>query len=180
MNFLKSEVTRFIIKVVGIYVVWYMVYELWLLPNGTIDRPLSHNIASVSAGILGFFGEDVFLSGRILGIVGSAGVEIIDGCNGIAAIGLFLGFIFAYPGQWLPRIYFAIFGIGVIYVVNIVRIVTLCYVQEYMPGSFNFMHDYSTTAIFYVVIFILWMIWANYGDTTTGGSTGGTLRPDTA
>lgn len=164
MNFLKSDIAKFILKVVGIYIVWYMVYELWLLPNGTIDQPLSENIASISAGILSFFGESVFLSGRIVGIEGVAGVEIVDGCNGIAAIGLFLGFIFAYPGKWLPRIYFSIFGIGVIYIVNVVRIVTLCYVQQYMPGSFDFMHDYSTTAIFYIVIFILWMIWANYGD----------------
>lgn len=181
MNFLKSDITRFILKVVGIYIVWYIIYELWLLPNGTIDRPLSYNIASVSAGILSFFGENVFLSGRILGITGSAGVEIVDGCNGIAAIGLFLGFIFAYPGRWMPRIYFAIFGIGVIYIVNVVRIVTLCYVQEYMPGSFDFMHDYSTTAIFYIVIFALWMIWANYGDDTPEEERSDTrLRPNTA
>src|SRR5690625_6381415 len=66
MNFLKSDITRFILKVAGIYVVWYILYELWLLPTGLIDRPLSHNIASVSAGILSFFGQEVFLSGRIL------------------------------------------------------------------------------------------------------------------
>src|SRR5690625_166149 len=114
MNFLKSDITRFILKVAGIYVVWYILYELWLLPTGLIDRPLSHNIASVSAGILSFFGQEVFLSGRILGITGAPGVEIVDGCNGIAAIGLFLGFIIAYPGKWKPRLYFAIFGIGVI------------------------------------------------------------------
>lgn len=169
MNFLKSDITRFILKVAGIYVVWYILYELWLLPTGLIDRPLSHNIASVSAGILSFFGQEVFLSGRILGITGAPGVEIVDGCNGIAAIGLFLGFIIAYPGKWKPRLYFAIFGIGVIYIVNVVRIVTLCYVQKYLPGSFDFMHDYSTTAIFYIVIFGLWMIWANYGDRETSG-----------
>src|SRR5690625_5764709 len=93
MNFLKSDITRFILKVAGIYVVWYILYELWLLPTGLIDRPLSHNIASVSAGILSFFGQEVFLSGRILGITGAPGVEIVDGCNGSAAIGLFLGFI---------------------------------------------------------------------------------------
>src|SRR5690625_6910923 len=46
MNFLKSDNTRFILKVAGIYVVWYILYELWLLPTGLIDRPLSHNIRS--------------------------------------------------------------------------------------------------------------------------------------
>jgi exosortase family protein XrtF len=164
MNLLKSDIAKFLLKVLAIYIVWYVVYELWLLPNGTIDEPLSKNIASVSAGILSFFGENVFLYDRVIGISGVPGIEIVDGCNGIAAIGLFLGFIYAYPGAWLPRIFFSIFGITVIYLINVVRIVTLAWVQLYWPQGFNFMHDYSTAAIFYIIIFILWMIWVNYGE----------------
>ncbi|MCG2588880.1 exosortase X [Rhodohalobacter sulfatireducens] len=163
-SFFKSDIARFLVKVVCIYFVWYMVYELWILPNGYIDEPLSKNIASISAGVLTFMGEDVFYYGRVVGIVGTAGGEIVDGCNGIAAIGLFLGFIFAYPGAWMPRIFFSIFGIAVIYLVNVARIVILSYTQYYWPQVFDFTHDYSTTAIFYFVIFILWMIWANYGE----------------
>jgi len=159
----NSDITKFILKVAGIFLLWYVVYELWVLPNGWIDEPLSKNIASVSAGILAFFGESVFYYDRVLGIHGGAGIEVVDGCNGIAAIGLFLGFIYAYPGEWTPRILFSIFGIAVIYLVNVARIVTLSYIQVYWPSIFDFSHDYSTTAIFYVVIFILWMIWANYG-----------------
>lgn len=163
-SFFKSEIAKFLFKVLCIYIVWYMVYELWLLPNGYIDEPLSKNIASVSAGILSFLGENVFYYGRVVGIVGTPGGEIVDGCNGIAAIGLFLGFIFAYPGAWRPRLSFSIFGIAVIYLVNVARIVFLSYIQLYWPTGFDFMHDYSTTTIFYIIIFILWMIWANYGE----------------
>lgn len=160
----KSTIGRFLIKVVCIYFIWYLVYELWILPNGYIDEPLSKNIASISAGILSFFGEDVFYYSRVVGITGTAGGEIVNGCNGISAIGLFVGFIFAYPGAWAPRIFYSIFGIAVIYLVNVARIVLLSYTQYYWPQLFNFTHDYSTTAIFYFVIFILWMIWANYGE----------------
>jgi exosortase/archaeosortase family protein len=64
----------------------------------------------------------------------------------------------------MPRIYFSIFGVAVIYLVNITRIVILSYTQYYWPQVFDFTHDYSTTAIFYIVIFVLWMIWANYGE----------------
>lgn len=164
-NIFKSEIAKFIFKVLMIYVAWYVVYELWLLPNGYIDEPLSHNIASVSAGILSFFGEDVFVYQRILGIAGAGGIEIVDGCNGIAAIGLFIGFIYAYPGAWGPRVLFSIFGIAVIYLVNVSRIVVLAYTQLYWPQGFDFTHEYSTTTIFYIAIFVLWMIWANYGET---------------
>lgn len=160
----QSEIAKFLLKVTAIYVFWYIVYELWVLPNGYIDEPLSHNIASVSAGLLSFFGESVIHFGRVVGIAGTPGIEIVDGCNGIAAIGLFIGFIFAYPGSWAPRILFIIFGIAVIYLVNVARLVALAYIQAYWQSGFDFMHDFSTTAIFYLVIFILWMVWVNYGD----------------
>lgn len=162
-DLLSNDITRFILKVAGFFLLWYIVYEMWVLPNGWIDEPLSRNIASVSAGIVSFFGESVFYYGRVLGITGASGIEVVDGCNGIAAIGLFLGFIFAYPGEWTPRLIFSLFGIAVIYLTNIFRIVSLTYIQVYWPSIFDFSHDYSTTTIFYVVIFILWMIWANYG-----------------
>lgn len=164
MSFFKSEITKFILKVFVIYIIWYVVYELWILPSGIIDDPLSRNIASISAGILSFFGESVFYFDRVVGLSGTPGIEIVDGCNGIAAIGLFLGFIFAYPGAWVPRLLFSVFGIAVIYITNVVRTVTLSYIQAYWPQAFDFTHDYSTTAIFYIIIFILWVIWANYGD----------------
>jgi exosortase family protein XrtF len=164
MSILKSDIARFLIKVFLIYVIWYVVYELWVLPSGVIDEPLSQNIASVSAGILSTFGESIFYFGRVVGINGTNGVEIVDGCNGIAAIGLFLGFVIAYPGLWIPRLLFSIFGIAIIYLTNVARTVSLCYIQAYWPGAFDFTHEYSTTAIFYIIIFILWMIWANYGE----------------
>lgn len=176
-SFLKSDIAVFLFKVICIYFLWYLVYEIWLLPNGYIDEPLSKNIASVSAGILSFLGENVFYYGRVVGIIGTPGGEIVDGCNGIAAIGLFLGFIFAYPGAWRPRFYFSIFGIAVIYLVNVARIVFLSYIQLYWPQGFDFMHDYSTTTIFYIVIFILWMIWANYGEPLPSNKQGKSTDP---
>lgn len=168
---------KFLIKVVCIYFVWYLLYELWILPNGYIDEPLSKNIASISAGILSFLGEDIFYYGRVVGIVGTVGGEIVNGCNGISAIGLFVGFIFAYPGMWIPRILFSVFGIAVIYLVNVTRIVILSYTQFYWPELFNFTHDYSTTAIFYFVIFILWMIWVNYGEPMDSGPSKKSVKP---
>lgn len=87
---LNSPVIKFIAKALGVFVVWYMVYELWLLPDGRLDAWLSLNIVANSAGILQWFGVDVYVVDRIIGIKEAPGIEIIDGCNGIAAIGLFL------------------------------------------------------------------------------------------
>lgn len=154
----------FLLKAVGIYICWYLVYELWLLPEGTLDAWLTRNIVSVSAGILKSLGYEIYAYGRLIGIGESAGLYLADGCSGIAAIGLFVGFVIAYPGEWIPRMVFILTGIGIIYLVNVLRTITLAIVQVRWPAIFDVTHDYSTTAIFYLVIFGMWMIWANMGD----------------
>lgn len=159
---MNSPIVRFIAKALGFFVIWYLVYELWLLPNGNLDAWLSFNIAGNSAGLLQWLGYEVYTVNRILGIGEAAGIEIVNGCNGIAAMGLFLGFIIAYPGDWKNKLSFSITGLGLIYLVNIFRVMVLAITQVKWPGFFDVTHDYSTTTIFYIVIFILWMIWVNF------------------
>lgn len=164
-SYLDSEPVQFVLKVLAIYVVWYLIYELWLLPEGTLDEWVAHNIVETTAGLLSVFNYDVYTAGRLIGLGEAPGILLVDGCTGISAIGLFIGFIMAYPGRWIPRISFMIIGIGVIYLVNILRIGVLTVTQLKWSQVFEFTHDYSTTAIFYLVIFGLWVIWANIGDT---------------
>lgn len=161
---MNSPVIKFIAKALVIFILWYLLYELWLLPDGSLDRWLSLNIIGTSAGIIEFFGYDVFTVNRIIGIGEYPGIEIVNGCNGIAAMGLFLGFIIAYPGDWKNKASFCLAGIGIIYLVNILRVITLTITQVKWPEFFDFTHDYSTTAIFYIVIFVLWMVWVNFAD----------------
>lgn len=163
MKWLRSDIGIFLLKVVGIYLCWYVIYELWLLPDGRLDAWLTTNIVSVSAGILQSLGYDLYATGRLIGIGESAGIYLVDGCSGIAAIGLFVGFVIAYPGEWVPRMAFIFMGIGIIYFVNVIRIVILSITQVQWPSMFDVTHDYSTTAIFYLVIFLLWVVWANLG-----------------
>ena len=165
---IESPILLFIAKVIGIYICWYFIYELWLLPDGSLDEWLALNIVEVSTGILKGLGYETYRAGRMLGIGESNGIILVDGCTGISAIGLFIGFIVAYPGKWVPRIAFIFIGIGIIYLVNIIRICFLAVTQVSNPQIFNFTHDYSTTAIFYIVIFALWVIWANIGDRFSG------------
>lgn len=157
---MRAELTKFVVKVLVIFVIWYMIYELWLLPDGRMDEWLSLNIVGVSAGFLNWLGFDpVFIDHRVIGVRGYPGIHVLDGCNGIAAMGLFMGFILAYPGAGFLKFPYLCIGICAIYLVNILRIMILVVTQVYWSAFFELTHDYSTTAIFYIVIFMLWVIW---------------------
>lgn len=145
------------------FVLWYVVYELLILPDGRLDFWLSLNVVQISTGIVGLLGYDVVALGRIGGIVGAPGIELVDGCNGISAMGIFLGFMIAWPDDWKKKSLYSLIGILVLYFTNILRIVVLMITQVVWPSMFTFTHDYSTTTIFYIIIIGLWVLWTEKG-----------------
>lgn len=161
---MNSPLYKFIVTAIAIFVLWYLVYEMWLLPEGSLDQWVSLNTIGIAGGVLKKLGFDVYTVNRIIGIGENAGVEVLNGCNGLSSMGLFIGFVAAYPGVWYNKVSFSILGVGVIYIVNILRITSLVLIQAKYPEYFDFMHEYSTSALFYLIIFLLWMIWVKTND----------------
>lgn len=159
----RKRILIFFLRGFGVWLAWYMLYDLWLEPLGTFDHMLSHNLVSVSGDVLSACGFKVFVQDRVIGLAGMSGIIIITPCDGMEAMGLFLGFIHAFPGNTRKRWLFSLVGLLVIYMTNIARIVALVLTQKYWPDLFDFTHHYSTTAIFYVIVFLLWVIWAQWG-----------------
>jgi exosortase family protein XrtF len=153
----------FLGKVLAVYGMWYVAYDLWLLPDGRLDAWLSTNVAWVSGEILGGLGFEPLASGRSLRLPGVVGVHVADGCNGLTTIGLFIGFVVAYPGKMIRRLLFIPLGILAIYATNVLRVIAMVLAQKYWPAAFDPLHGFGLTAIFYVVVFALWVVWANYG-----------------
>lgn len=177
LPFLRKDSHRriagFVGKVLAFYALWYVAYDLWLLPDGTVDRWLSTNVASVGGSMLGGLGFEAIVDGRILRLPGTAGVKIVNGCNGLSTLGLFIGFVLAYPGRARRRLWFLPFGIGVIYLTNVSRVVAMTLTQKYWPAAFDPLHGFGLTTIFYVVVFALWVLWATYGGASTAHSEDG-------
>ncbi|PAU93152.1 exosortase/archaeosortase family protein [Aliifodinibius salipaludis] len=164
MQWFKSEAGIFALKVAGIYLLWYLIYALWLLPDGSLDQWVATNIVSVSAGLLEMMNYDVYATGRLMGIGELPGIYLGDGGSGISAVGLLVGFVMAYRGAWIPRIAFIFIGIGVIYLVNIIRVFIFTLTQAESSQVFAVTGDFSTTAVFYGVISVLCIVWVNVGD----------------
>lgn len=168
----RRHIAVFLGKVLAFYVLWYVLYDLWLLPNGTVDQWLSLNVAAVSNTLLELIGFQVLVDGRTLMLPGVAGIYIANGCNGLSTLGLFVGFILAYPGSAWRRAWFIPFGIFVIYGTNIIRVMTMLLAQKYWPAAFGPLHGFGLTTIFYVVVFCLWVLWVNYGGSSSSPSSG--------
>jgi exosortase family protein XrtF len=86
-------------------------------------------------------------------------VPIVEGCNSISIIILFLSFIIAFAGSLKATILYGIFGIVSIYIINILRILALSKLMYVYPDYEDILHELFFPAIIYGTVFILWVIW---------------------
>ena len=154
----------FLLKMVAVYAVWFVAYDLWLLPDGRLDAWLSEAVAAATGAVLAPFYPGTVVDGRVVWATPSAGVSIENGCNGLSALSLFVGFVVAYPGQWRRRLLFIPLGLVAIVVTNVVRCAVLVAVQDVWPAAFDQVHGMHALFVFYLVIFGLWVVWANWGE----------------
>ena len=87
--------------------------------------------------------------------------RIIEGCNGISVIILFLSFIFAFSGKWKQTVVFMVTGSIIIYTLNVFRIALLSVLLFHYPKYEHVLHGVVFPLIIYGVVFILWVIWVN-------------------
>jgi len=87
--------------------------------------------------------------------------RIIEGCNSVSIIILFISFIIAFSGHLKETIIFVLAGSVLIYVVNLLRIVILSIGLYHYPWRAEILHQVIFPGIIYGMVFLLWMFWVN-------------------
>ncbi|MGB0892685.1 MAG: exosortase family protein XrtF, partial [Flavobacteriaceae bacterium] len=87
--------------------------------------------------------------------------RVIEGCNSMSIIILFIAFIVAFAGTLKATVLFALFGSLLIYGINILRIAFLTVMLHKYPNQQEFLHNLVFPAIIYGTTFLLWVIWVN-------------------
>lgn len=87
--------------------------------------------------------------------------RVIEGCNSISVIILFISFIVAFSGKLKTTLVFLFLGSMVIYIVNIFRIVILSIGLYHYPLHSEILHAVVFPGLIYGMVFLLWMLWVN-------------------
>lgn len=91
---------------------------------------------------------------------GKYAISVEEGCNGVNIIILFLAFIVAFGGKLLNTLLFIPGGILFIHAANIGRLMLLSLLNvKYDGQGFHFFHKYGFTAVIYLAILLLWILW---------------------
>jgi len=87
--------------------------------------------------------------------------RIIEGCNALSVMILFVSFIVAFTGKFKKTIIFILFGLLLIHLLNIVRIALLSVALYHYPQHEHILHAVIFPLIIYGIVFLLWVIWVN-------------------
>ena len=154
---------RFLFVAGLMYLAWFFGYEQWLAHDGRLDAALCTQITAASVLLLRAFGFAATLDGVHPNLVlmrGIPSVVVGPSCNGLVLYALFAGFVVAFPGSWLRKLWYIPAGIFLIWCLNVVRVAALAINHHYAHGSVDFNHHYTFTFVVYAFIFGLWMLWA--------------------
>lgn len=85
--------------------------------------------------------------------------RVVEGCNSISIIILFLSFIIAFRGRVKATIIYGIIGSFAIYTINILRMVFLMILLYEFEEYQEIFHNLIFPAIIYGTTFLLWVVW---------------------
>lgn len=88
-------------------------------------------------------------------------VRIIEGCNAVSIMILFISFIIAFSGKLKTTLLYVLFGVTLIYILNVLRIAVLTVLLFHFSQYTHFLHGVLFPLVIYSSVFILWFVWVN-------------------
>ena len=85
--------------------------------------------------------------------------RIVEGCNSVSVLILFITFVIAFTGNLKNTLLFVVVGSILVYLANLLRIVVLGIGLYRYPQYENILHHIVFPTIIYGMVFLLWMFW---------------------
>ncbi|WP_299106414.1 exosortase family protein XrtF [uncultured Winogradskyella sp.] len=165
-----KSVIRFIVTFLTVYGVLTIGYNVYLnMSDGSKFYPdyLTNLVAQQTNALLNGVVYDANVlphpnepSMKII-INGKYVARVIEGCNAISIIIMFLSFIVAFAGKLKTTILYGLAGSIIIYAFNLFRIVILSIGLYHYPWRKEILHNVIFPMLIYGTVFLLWMVWVN-------------------
>ena len=164
-------VIRFILTFVLVYGVLSISYKFYLdFSEDSKYYPdyMTHLLGKQTESVLTGFGYRTSVVPMIeepslLVIVNQKSLaRIIEGCNGMSVVMLFIAFVVAFSDGFKKTFLFVLAGSVLIYAVNLIRVVLLTVGLYHYPWHSELMHEVIFPLAIYGMVFLLWMYWVNH------------------
>lgn len=171
----NKAVIKFLVLFIGCYLVLAGVYKFYLASSTSeVYYPdyITHLVAKQTEAMIETLGYDSHIEphpnnpSMKLYVEGNYLARIVEGCNAISVLILFVSFIIAFHADLKRTLIYMLAGSVIVYVMNILRIALLAIGIYKYPSKSDLLHGTVFPAIIYGSVFILWIVWvkmaANY------------------
>jgi archaeosortase B (VPXXXP-CTERM-specific) len=132
---------------------------LWLaVPVWKASNPLREYTTAVTSFLLGKLSIANTVNGYAITLRNDSWV-VTQECTAINVVILFVSFVLAYSASLRSKLLALFAGIPLIVASNIVRLVTLGLLTEYLPQKAHFLHDFVWQTVFVSLVIAMWLLW---------------------
>ena len=161
----SSEIVKFAINAFGLGLLWVVFYSFFrnfefvdkFYQIGTTK--ITNFILASCKFLLESIGYKTVTFGKTVRIIGSPGVYLDKGCLARNLMGLFAGFMLAYPGLIKKKLWYLPLGLVVIQILNILRLSGMALITLCCPEHIDINHHYIFKIAVFGAIFFMWYLW---------------------
>jgi len=126
---------------------------------GGVSSAIQTGFGHIVAGILNLFGEDASIVGNTVQTE-RFGITVVTACTGLFLTGIFAAAVILFPATWRAKTLGLGLGVGGIFVLNVIRLVSLYYIGVYLPSILETAHLLVWQSVLIAAAVILWLVWA--------------------
>jgi len=125
--------------------------------------PFTTGLAHVSVRLMRLFDISVVAQGdAIVNALSGGGIKIVAGCNGVEAVLILVSAVLAFPAPWRHKLAGIVLGFVAIQALNLVRIISLYYLQRWNTVWFEWFHLYLWQALIILDALVFWLVWLRW------------------
>ncbi len=165
-----KSVVKFILTFLSVYLLLTLAYKFYLdfsVSSKYYPDYITNLVAHQSQLLLETFGYNTAIlphddepSMKLI-VEGKFVARVVEGCNSISVIILFISFIIAFASKFKMTSLYILAGSVLIYSVNLFRIAILSIGLYNYPWRRDVLHTVIFPMIIYGMVFLLWMFWVN-------------------
>lgn len=153
----KNAIFFFLGVVVLIVTLFYLIYQnSWA--EAYVFNPLANLYAAISGKVINVLGYEVNVSGDLIYSSGFS-VSVKKGCDAAEPMAIFIAGIIAFPALARNKLTGLLLGLSILFLLNIVRIISLYMMGVHSPDFFETMHLAVWQVVFILVAILLWYLW---------------------
>lgn len=156
----KYAVPFFLGLVVLIIILFYLIYRnAWAEAN--VFTPVVNLYAAISGKLLSLLGFPVHVDGDLIYSSGFS-ISIKKGCDAAEPMAIFIAGLIAFPALVRTKLAGLVLGLAILFLLNLVRIISLYIIGIHSPEFFEAMHLAVWQVVFIISAILLWYLWLRY------------------